>query len=237
MRIQELLEAQPIASGFDVEHYGIWTVEMSRIPVKMPAYTGDTRQYVAKATDKRTGKSYIAAGHDQASAREAAIAQGVDDNAGETSSNPDDYDVFFVNFNVAFSREFHNAKASTYFKFIHEGGETFLVRANREYAAAFGSELADLGFHHAHVRRAVSGSELSSPVLSFNLGRSTLDQWGLAVGMRYQVKFAQLDSDENELFSISPISKVQTYHHKERFNTPTFTVNGVKLKTRSQREI
>lgn len=227
MLIRELLEANPV--NLDTEHYGIWTVEMSPRPVLMPAYTGNTRQYVAKATDKRTGKSYISAGQDQVSAREAAIAKGIEDTAGEISTDPADYDIFNIHFNVSFGREFHNPKASAYFKFMQEGGQTMLVRANREYVSAFGSELKELGFQHAVVRHEIKGEPLTAPVLSFNISHRRLADSGLSVGMRYRVRFANLDSDGNELFSIEPVSRVQTYRHKELLNFPSFTVNGIKL--------
>lgn len=226
MRIYELLEAKPINQNVDIEHYGIWQVEMSNRPVKMPAYTGNVAQYVAKVTDKRTGKSYIAAGIDQASAREAAIAQGVEDTSGERSSNPADYNGFDIHFNVNFGKEFYNPKASIYFKFMQEGGQTLLVRASRAYVAAFGNDLKDLGFQRASIRYEVKGEELSSPILSFYLSRRDLVEAELSVGMRYQVTLAQLDSDENELFIVEPVSKVQMYHHKEKLNVPGFTING-----------
>jgi len=229
MRIQELLEAKPLSNGYDVEHYGVWTVEMSQHPVRMPAITGNTAQYVAKVTHKRTGKIEIAAGSSQSEARERALGLATGVKADDPTYDAGQYDAFTIDFNAAFTREYWNKNSSSWYRFSHEGDQILLIRASQNYAQEFGEELRELGFSRAIIRTQHRGIELATPHLGFSLGAQQFRRTGLSIKTRYMVKFEYLDSDKNEVFSTMVHSRVQGIEgpgKPELLKFPAFSTSG-----------
>jgi hypothetical protein len=232
MLIRELLEAKPISNTYDTEHYGVWTVEMSQRPVRMPAITGDTAQYVAKVTHKRTGQTEIAAGSSQSEARERALSLATGVQANDTTHDISRYGIFMIDFNAEFMREYWNKNSSSWYRFSHEGDQILLIRASQNYVQEFGEELRELDFSRASIRTENKGVELATPHLGFSLGAHQFRRTGLSVKTRYMVKFEYLDGDKNEVFSTMLHSRIQGIEGPgkiERLNFPAFTTSASKI--------
>jgi len=220
MRINEILnEAE--TPKVDIEHYGNWTISMSKDPVIMKAITGDTAQFVAKVTNKRRPQAvFFGVGTTQGAARDDAMSKAVD------QERPDmhvKYSLIQGKLNVPFFREYSSDNRNTYVKFIKDDiGNTSLVLANDQYAREFGKSLSELGFSRC--------TPTPNFGMNFTITGDMLSTYGLIPNMRYSLSAYDTDNDGNQLFQLIPESRSQGPWDKMIMRTPGLTIAAIPMR-------
>lgn len=224
MKILDLFESylfeKTVKAKFDTVHYGNWTMDMSTMPVKMPALTGDTAMYVARATHKRKGTQIFGKGQSQAEAREDAFAK-INDT--DRTADPDAFKGFTLDLNVDFTREYMDDKTGNYFKMgKDDSGAPVLIMASKAYFANFGKEMEDLGFRKARPRTPPGPNAV--PVYSLPFSKAAVKALGLIPNMRYTLDYAKDDADGNALFSLSADTRTAGPQDKYQMRRPGMTL-------------
>ena len=227
MRLFELFENTfDILTEFDeknvdTEHYGNWTVKISKTPVIMGALTNQEKKYVAKLTHKKLDKTYLGVGNTQGEARDKAFEKAQD----ERPEDPDAFKSFTADLNADFTREYFDPRRGAYFKFAKDNGQIFLVMAGIEYFRAFGKDMEQLGFRKASNRIATQQGN-ATEVYGFPLSKNTVKELGLVPNMRYTLDQVEDDADGNAMFVMHADTRSQGRHDKYRMNRPGVTIAG-----------
>lgn len=218
---ESINEAVP---GYDRDHYGNWTVDMSQKPVKMPKLTGDTVMYVAKATHKKIeGLVLYGKGNTQGAARDDAMSQIHDKTR---SADPDAFKQFTIDLNVDFTREYLDPKSGNYFKMAkNDAGEPVLVMASRDYFAAFGKDMEQLGFRRGYQRTSAARmGAAATPVYAVPTSKGQVKALGLIPNMRYSLHDVGQDEDGNQMFALKADTRVISPQDRYKMGVPGLTL-------------
>jgi len=212
------LKKQPV----DVEHYGNWTVELSKQPVIMGTLTNNEKKFVAKLTHKKLDKTFIGIGNTQGEARDKAFEKA----QAERPEDPDAFKSFTADLNADFTREYFDPRTGGYFKFKTVSGKVFLVMAGIQYFREFGREIEQLGFKKSSNRVAKTMTGNATEIYGFPVTKNEVKALGLVPNMRYTLDQVEDDEDGNAMFLMHPDTRVQSRGDKYRMGRPGVTIAG-----------
>lgn len=234
MRIDELLNeldfprkkvATPSSKITHDPDVGNWTLQVSKLPMVMPAVTKGEAKFVAKLTHKRKANTYLyGIGDSQAEAKANVLSQ-INPAQQDTERT---YSSITADLNAPFTKEYLKGDASLWFRFDKINNETVMIMANRDYVNTFGAEIKELGFTKASKGRTASKGD-ATPIWSFSVARSVMQKANLIPNMRYTLEYTTDDKDGNAIFVMNPDSLTQGPQDKYRMGVPGVTIAATAI--------